>query len=184
MKKIILSLSLLLFIADFAFGQTEKISVVNNSIRKNAIHLDVGGWGFLYSLNYEHRISLADNQRLALGDGVMLGTSVLGQLKDQLLLTFGVGDREKLPDEDPSFLIGLSANYLLGKTHNLEIGITPSMFINEGQTEFYFSPRIGYRVETPRGFLFRIGTSPALHAGEVSNLSMYSWTYLSFGYSF
>ena len=184
MRKFISLVFLLLAFENLAFSQTENISVENNSLRKNAIHFDLGGWGFLYSLNYEHRISLSDNQRLAIGDGVMFGTSVLKQIKGQLLLNIGVGDMEKPPNDDLSYLIGLSANYLLGKTHNLEIGITQSVFINEGQTEFYFSPRIGYRVETPRGFLFRIGTSPALHTGEVSNLSMYSWTYLSFGYTF
>lgn len=129
--------------------------------RKNATYIELGGWAFWYSLNYEHRISLADNHRLGLGGGLMLIP----------------------PTKDASLLAGLHLNYLLGKTHNLEIGITPSVFFGE-EKEFYFSPRIGYRYEGPKGFLFRLGTSPSVLTHDSSGLSMLSWAYLSFGYTF
>ena len=129
--------------------------------RKNATYIELGGWAFWYSLNYEHRISLADNHRLGLGGGLMLIP----------------------PTKDASLLAGLHLNYLLGKTHNLEIGITPSVFFGE-EKEFYFSPRIGYRYEGPKGFLFRLGTSPSVLTHDSSGLSMLSWAYLSFGYAF
>ena len=129
--------------------------------RKNATYIELGGWAFWYSLNYEHRISLADNHRLGLGGGLMLIP----------------------PTKDASLLAGLHLNYLLGKTHNLEIGITPSVFFGE-EKEFYFSPRIGYRYEGPKGFLFRLGTSPSVLTHDSSGLSMLSWSYLSFGYTF
>ena len=87
------------------------------------------------------------------------------------------------PTKDASLLAGLHLNYLLGKTHNLEIGITPSVFFGE-EKEFYFSPRIGYRYEGPKGFLFRLGTSPSVLTHDSSGLSMLSWAYLSFGYTF
>lgn len=132
---------------------------VENQVRKNAVHFDLGGWSFWYSLNYEHRISLAENHRLALGTGFSI-----------------------MPPVEPSVLLGVSANYLYGKKHNLEIGITPSYFFAE--KEFYLSPRIGYRYEAPKGFLFRFGTSPSLFLNDDSGLSMLSWGYLSFGYSF
>ena len=120
--------------------------------RKNATYIELGGWAFWYSLNYEHRISLADNHRLGLGGGLMLIP----------------------PTKDASLLAGLHLNYLLGKTHNLEIGITPSVFFGE-EKEFYFSPRIGYRYEGPKGFLFRLGTSPSVLTHDSSGLSMLSW---------
>lgn len=129
--------------------------------RKNATYIELGGWAFWYSLNYEHRISLADNHRLGLGGGLMLMP----------------------PTKDASLLAGLHLNYLLGKTHNLEIGITPSVFFGE-EKEFYFSPRIGYRYEGPKGFLFRLGTSPSVLTHDSSGLSMLSWAYLTFGYTF
>ncbi len=129
--------------------------------RKNATYIELGGWAFWYSLNYEHRISLADNHRLGLGGGLMLIP----------------------PTKDASLLAGLHLNYLLGKTHNLEIGITPSVFFGE-EKEFYFSPRIGYRYEGPKGFLFRLGTSPSVLTHDSSGLSMLSWAYLTFGYTF
>lgn len=129
--------------------------------RKNATYIELGGWAFWYSLNYEHRISLVDNHRLGLGGGLMLIP----------------------PTKDASLLAGLHLNYLLGKTHNLEIGITPSVFFGE-EKEFYFSPRIGYRYEGPKGFLFRLGTSPSVLTHDSSGLSMLSWAYLTFGYTF
>ena len=129
--------------------------------RKNATYIELGGWAFWYSLNYEHRISLADNHRLGLGGGLMLIP----------------------PTKDASLLAGLHLNYLLGKTHNLEIGITPSVFFGE-EKEFYFSPRIGYRYEGPKGFLFRLGISPSMIKRESSGLSMLMWAYLFFGYAF
>lgn len=129
--------------------------------RKNATYIELGGWAFWYSLNYEQRISLADNHRLGLGGGLMLIP----------------------PTKDASLLAGLHLNYLLGKTHNLEIGITPSVFFGE-EKEFYFSPRIGYRYEGPKGFLFRLGTSPSVLTHDSSGLSMLSWAYLTFGYTF
>ncbi len=132
---------------------------LENQVRKNAVHFDLGGWSFWYSLNYEHRISFAENHRLALGAGVSV-----------------------MPPVEPSVLLGASANYLYGKKHNLEIGITPSYFFAE--KKFYFSPRIGYRYEAPKGFLFRIGSSPSLSTKDEFGLSMLSWGYISFGYSF
>ncbi|MHB9055874.1 MAG: hypothetical protein ACYC2P_06955 [Paludibacteraceae bacterium] len=133
--------------------------------RKNATYFDIGGWAFWYSFNYEHRISLAYNHRLGLGGGMMLIP----------------------PTKDASLLAGLHVNYLLGKTHNLEIGITPSVFFGE-EKEFLFSPRLGYRYEAPGGFLFRAGLSPvsAMMSDPSGNTKrgVIPWGYLSFGYTF
>lgn len=148
MKKATILFAFILFVSIISAQSTE------NSVRKNAVHLDLGGWSFWYSLNYEHRISLAENRRLALGGGLSV-----------------------MP-----VLLGVSSNYLYGKTHNLEIGFTPSYLVS--LKEFYFSPRIGYRYEAPKGFLFRVGTSPSFTRADTSGLIMLSWCYLSFGYTF
>ena len=148
MKKATILFAFILFVSIISAQSTE------NSVRKNAVHLDLGGWSFWYSLNYEHRISLAENHRLALGGGLSV-----------------------MP-----VLLGVSGNYLYGKTHNLEIGFTPSYLVS--LKEFYFSPRIGYRYEAPKGFLFRVGTSPSFTRADTSGLIMLSWGYLSFGYTF
>ena len=165
MKKYFFTVLVLLITANLAFTQTSNVSIVNNPVRKNAIYLDLGGWALWYSLNFEHRISLADNHRLGLGGGLLL-----------------------IPAADPSLLAGLSVNYLLGKTHNLEIGFTPSVFFEDGEKEFLFSPRLGYRYEAPGGFLVRIGLSPVSTTitdtwGEPKR-NLIPWGYLSFGYTF
>ena len=154
MKRATILFALTLFTSIILAQSTENI------VKKNAVHLDLGGWSFWYSLNYEHRISLAENHRLALGGGI----SVLP------------------PGKEPNVLLGVSSNYLYGKTHNLEIGFTPSYLVS--LKEFYFSPRIGYRYEAPKGFLFRVGTSPSFTSADTSGLIMLSWGYLSFGYTF
>ena len=160
MRKIclIVCISILLFSSLTAQSKT-------NWDRKNATYLDIGGWALWYSLNYEHRISLADNHRLGLGGGMMIIP----------------------PTKDVSLLAGLHVNYLLGKTHNLEIGITPSVFFGE-EKEFLFSPRLGYRFESPGGFLFRVGLSPvsAMMSDPLgaTKRGVIPWGYLSFGYTF
>ena len=165
MKKYFFTVLVLLITANLAFTQTSNVSIVNNPVRKNAIYLDLGGWALWYSLNFEHRISLADNHRLGLGGGLLL-----------------------IPAADTSLLAGLSVNFLLGKTHNLEIGFTPSVFFEDGEKEFVFSPLIGYRYESAKGLLFRIGLSPVSTMlpgiwGEPER-GLIPWGYLSLGYAF
>ena len=154
-------LLLVCFSSSILLSQT----VVETSAKKNSIYLDLGGYAVWYSLNYEHKISLATNHRFALGGGI----SIIP------------------PDEDANFLIGASVNYLYGKVHNLEVGISPSYDLTG--KEFLFAPRIGYRYEAPKGFLFRIGLSPVYGNFFTNDASdnqkeFVPWGYISFGYSF
>ena len=124
MRKIclIVCISILLFSSLTAQSKT-------NWDRKNATYLDIGGWALWYSLNYEHRISLADNHRLGLGGGMMIIP----------------------PTKDASLLAGLHVNYLLGKTHNLEIGITHPCFLVK-KKNFCFHPGLAIASNLPEDF--------------------------------
>ena len=129
--------------------------------QKHALYADIGGWAFWYSVNYEYLVSLSTKSRIGFGAGVSILPSTL---------TAGA----------------LSANYLLGKTHNLELGVSVGSFIPD--SKLMFSARTGYRYSRNNGFLFRAGVSPNLlritdgpyDYGQI----LLPWPYLSFGYSF
>ncbi len=133
--------------------------------RKNSIFLEGGGAGLWYSVNYEYRIPVRLNQRLALGGGISM-----------------------IPVWAPHYIGIASASYLVGHKNIFEFGISPAyMFTDE---EFWVSARIGYRYEASGGFQFRIGFSPIYGKFAETGLPEYNgkgflpWGYLSVGYTF
>ena len=160
MKKIILILAVLLSVN---FGISSQNAT--DSTKNNSIYLDLGGYTFWYSLNYEHKISLAPKHHIALGSGI----SVMP------------------PTKNANILIGISANYLYGNKHNLEIGFAPSY--NFTENEYLLSPNIGYRYQASKGFLFRVGLSPVYgdfftNDANDNKKEFVPWGYISIGYSF
>ena len=161
MKKIFLSLVFVCIIMFDVFAQQRNDSFV----KKNAVYTELGGSGLLYSLNYEYRIPVNANQRLALG----AGTSVIGT--------------------DKFNFIGItSVNYLIGRKNIFEVGISPAYIFTN--SNFLMSARIGYRYESSSGLLFRVGFSPIYGKFAETGLKEYSgkvilpWGYLSVGYTF
>lgn len=137
----------------------------NNTFdRNNAVYLEIGGSGIWYSLNYEHRIPVQINQRLALGGG------------------FSV-----IPVDNSNFIGIVSVNYLIGRKNIFELGISPTYIFTN--SEFLMSARLGYRFESGKGFLFRAGFSPvygqfSLAGSEDGTKGILPWAYISFGYTF
>ncbi len=163
MKKIIL-ISIIFFIG--VINTSAQNNETSPIVRKNAIFLEGGGSALWYSLNYEHRYILKPMHRITLG----AGTSLLPLASDV------------------SFIGFLSAGYLYGNTHSLEIGGSAGSVFTE--KEFVGSIRIGYRYEGPKGLLFRVGFSPVYTKFAETGLKEYSgkgfvpWAYISLGYTF
>ena len=161
MKKIVLTSLLSIFAVIGIYAQENRTNLLQE--RKNAVFLEAGGSAFWYSLNYEHRFMLKPMNRITLSTGVSL-----------------------LPDI--SFIGFLSAGYLYGNTHNLEIGGSAGNVFTE--KEFIGSVRIGYRYEGAKGLLFRVGFSPVYTKFAETGFKEYSgkgflpWGYLSVGYTF
>lgn len=164
MKKVAF-ITVLLFVC-LAYTSAQNVEA-NQELRKNAVFLEAGGSALWYSLNYEHRLSLKTEHRLIFGGGVSWIPA---------------------PFTKNGFIIGvLSAGYLYGDKHNLEIGGSAGNVFTE--KEFVGSFRIGYRYEGLKGFLFRVGFSPIfgkfnLAGSENGSKGVLPWGYLSFGYAF
>lgn len=155
MKKILLC-SIILFAC--LFKSWSQVDEIRTESFKNALYIEIGGAGHLYSLNYEHRILIRPNHRIAAGVGFSY-YNVLGDV------TIGL----------------LSASYVYGEKHNLELGTSLGYIFTE---EFYFVPKIGYRLETTSRYLIRAGFSPLIFPKDYNNNIVVLSGYISAGYIF
>lgn len=163
MKKLTLITLLLCFSLSVLFSQT----TLNETFPlKQAVYVEgLGNYG-LYSVNYEYKFPLANNVRLATG----VGTSYLSQLN--------------------LLLVGVPANFIIGKKHSFEAGVNPICILGDATggdlrtvgKDFILSLRAGYRYESNSGFLFRIAFTPLLDNDKTINL--YPWGGISVGYCF
>ena len=162
-----------------------------SDVAKNAINVELGGNGFLYSLNYERKVM--DDL------GVRIGFSQLSLSADS---TDPSGVTGKV--EWSITMIPITVNYLLrskGSNHSLELGagVTPIFVSVTGNVSDGTKPLIdfgaegtawvpsgvfGYRYEPyDGGFQFRIGLSPMyLIAGDES--ATFPLPYMSLGGAF
>lgn len=131
---------------------------------KNAVYIEIGGNGLLYTLNYDYRL----NPDWAARAGIM----------------YASGDGVSLT------LVPLTANYLYGTKHNLEIGagITYFAVSASGDDEFMgigastvaFTTNVGYRYQSlDGGFVFRAGIAPIF-----TEFGTFPMPGVSFGYGF
>lgn len=134
--------------------------------KKQSVYFEgLGSYG-VYSINYEYKFLLNENVRLATG----VGTSYLNT--PNLLL------------------VGVPANFIIGKKHSFETGINPIyVFGNTSGGDLrgigenlILSLRAGYRYESNSGFLFRIAFTPFLDVHKP--ITLYPWGGVSIGYSF
>jgi hypothetical protein len=163
MKKIIL-ISLVLFMSATNFFAQENASSVGP--KKNAIFLEAGGSAVWYSVNYERKFPFKSMHRITTGIGTLF-----------------------IPiDSSPIFSGVLTAGYLYGEKHNLELGVGACYLFTD--PDFVGSARIGYRYEGNKGVQFRIGISPIYGKFAATGIEEYSgkgvlpWGYISIGYAF
>lgn len=158
MKTKTISLPLLaLFLVNFAAGQNNSTEPKTSS-GKHAVHFELLGWAVTYSINYEYRFLLDEKQKITLGGGISAA--------------------------DERFLTGISANYLYGRNHMVEVGITP--YGVSGNDGLNTALRLGYRYESQRGFLGRIGITPIYFSEtEIFDFPVFlPWAHVSVGWVF
>lgn len=132
--------------------------------RKNFLYLEALGSGLIYSINYERSLVQKDKFRFKarlgmsffyLEDSYQNGDHLTNSLPkiDRL---YSDGSRFLLPH-----LVPLSMGLTVGKTHQFELGFGYTFMLENftGDGDFIFS-EIGYRLETPNNYLFRVTATP------------------------
>lgn len=150
-------------------------STTHAQAARNAAYVELGGNGFLYTLNYERFFT----PKLSARGGLM---------------TFSVSDTDQGTDVSATInVVPLTATYFLGTTHRLEVGAGPMLFrltgeadppgvasVSAGGVTLGATSTLGYRYQSPTGgILFRLGITPFMLGGDLS-----VWGGLSLGYAF
>ncbi len=144
-----------------ASAQTEYSS--NKVTAPNGLYVEVFGQGYFPTANYERLliISTPHNVALRVGVGVWIGLGGSG------------------------FVFPLSASYLLGSNHKVEVGAGIVFVSGNSEDELAagaFSALIGYRYQPiDGGFIFRIGFTPLV---DTDFDFILPWGGLSLGYAF
>ena len=140
--------------------------------KRNAVYVELGGIGGLYSLNYD-RILTSKKYVLSGRIGISIGQT----LTNNLSVTFPMELNALIFNKTP---------------HHLEMGIGLAPYIdNSKQFELYSSFRIGYRYQNfkKRGVIFGAGFTPMkelISENEISHnpISFMPWAGISLGYSY
>lgn len=165
------------------------ISVVSfaqvSTVKRNALMVELGGNGLLYSLNYEHSLYKRINARI----GVSMFQIIENQTEKSIIVM--------------SYPVSFNYLFDLGRQqHYLESGVGLMNLITSGDlveykgvTNYYLNPfiNLGYRYEPKDSrYLYRIGLSPFLGTGSITNpteqgfkplgSSFQIWGYLAFGF--
>ncbi len=159
----------------------------DSCFNKNAVLMEIGGNGLLYSINYERFVSKNLNAKV--------GNSFFKIIEKQT-------DKSMIVMSYP-----ISFNYLINlskQNHFIETGVGVMNLITSGDlveynsvTNYYLNPflNLGYRYKpTKNRFLFRIGFSPFLGTKSITNPTdqrfqplgskVQIWGYTGIGYRF
>jgi hypothetical protein len=158
MKKLVVILSIFLMtFSSYSQETSIKLDTLIKDIRKNSIFLELGGNGYLYSINYERVIPISGNKRI----GLRIGYSKCD-------LSFSVLEKY--------LMVPLEINSISGEKHCLEIGCELTLakrtkernntIISERNEILVF--RIGYKCQADSGFLFRF--APLLMTYNENNI--------------
>ena len=106
-------------------------------IKRNNIYVELGGSSYFYSVNYDYVVFKSRLSKITFGGGLAY-----------------------FPIFGSNFNYSLNNNFMIGKTHNLELGLGILKLIGEG----YGIPcRIGYRYQPKsKGVLVRLACTPLL----------------------
>jgi hypothetical protein len=165
-------------LATLLLGSNADAAEIEKPRAKNAVHLELGGPGILYSVNYERFVL----PKLSIRAGIGM---------------FGL--RENTTGDSIGVLaVPVTAQYFLGKgAHHLELGLgifTGGMWsdLNSYEKTETFgliggTATVGYRYQRPGGgFLFRIAFTPLLGGNRFAPLGMplQPWGSIGAGYAF
>jgi len=144
-----------------------------NNRTKNALFIELGGYGGYGSINYEYLVKKINKLKLSARIG---------------LSTYNLNDYTNKFNPDVIIPIGINAYY--GLKHNIDIGlgqtITSVIYVDNQDYQPKREQRlntnlsIGYRYVGERGFVFKIGYAPI-----IENQKMFRhWSLVAFGYTF
>lgn len=143
---------------------------IYGSSRKNAIYGEIGGSGFLLSVNYERK--LLDEEKLSLNARIGIGSAILVTA---------------IPMGGLNMCIG-------SKSSKLEIGFNAirtyafDLFLAGNSTFVLANPVIGYRYVSDQGLLFRLSVTPFFELVDpddwIDDGFAFPWAGLSLGYCF
>lgn len=170
------------FVFSFHLANACAQDVPNKSFKKNTVFLELGGNGFINSINYDRLFTLKDS---------LISVS--------FRLGFGL---YKSNESDSSIIkvLPLEVNFLLGKKQNyleLGFGYTPSFGYRTFRQnnvvyatknfDFNIIGRVGYRYQKPEGgIFFRLGFTPIIYRDYINagKFKIAPWGGISAGISF
>jgi hypothetical protein len=173
----ILVYSASIFLSGFLQGQHKLVPgdgildpEIYGSGRKNAIYGEVGGSGFLLSVNYERK--LVEQEKLSLNARVGIGSAIFVSA---------------IPTGGLNMCLG-------SKSSKLEIGFNAirtyafDLFLAGNSTFVLANPIIGYRYANDQGFLFRFTVTPFFELIDpddwIDDGFAFPWAGVSMGYCF
>lgn len=162
MKKIFIVAAIIVSISNAFSNDT-------TAMKKNAISLEIGGNGLFLSANYQRHFPITEKCFLS-GEVGIGSVPFVGGLSIPHQITINFGQKNSF------FETGVGGSYWTGKTN--ASGYT------EREFSYMVSPIIGYRLQTPKGFLFRGYLSPLISVvGEpfIGNSAVTPMGGISFG---
>lgn len=157
--------------------------IVNKSYKKNAAFVELGGNGFLNSINYDRLFTLKDSL-----------------IKASFRIGVGLYKTDESSGSSVVKVLPLEINFMLGRTKNyfeFGIGYTPSfgyrtyrkdsLIYATKNFDFNIVGRMGYRYQKPEGVIFfRIGATPIIYHDYFNDgrLKIAPWGGISAGISF
>lgn len=133
-----------------------------NNSHKQAIVLEIGGKGLIYSLNYEYEI--LENINASIGISY-LSLQESQTDKSSSLLSFPLGVTYKYP-------IAGENHYVEGGLGLMNLIISGDLVEYEGNTDYFLNPTLllGYRYEPiNEGWLFKVSFTPFLGTKSLTN---------------
>lgn len=142
-------------------------------IKKNLLFIDVGGAGGYGSINYEYLVKKIN--KLKFSARVGLSTYHLNDYTNKF---------------NPEIIVPIGVNAYYGSKNNIDVGlgqtITSIVYADnknyqpKRRTRLNTNLFIGYRYQSKKGFLFKIGYAPIIENQKVFR----HWALLTLGYNF
>lgn len=174
MKRLVLILFLLLGCIGFTHAQD--VSYKKSFTKKNSVQLDLGGHGFLYSLNFERIIFNSDRFKTGLQAGVSYYPVSTGVRNFWFPMTLN----EIISFNQHHVEIGGGVVFTYEKIMSSEQYHIPSRW----EWFKFYAGRIGYRYQKPEGkFIFRAGFTPLMEIEDFYR-EFHPTGGVSFGYAF
>lgn len=176
MKKYIISL-ILLILAIYSSGQDffdSDLGTYNQTfIRRNSVQFDLGGPGFIYSLNYERMLINGRRKKTAIQIGASYYPPSTG-IRD---IWIPIGVNELFSRREHHLEVGLGWIIIREASRDSENEVV------EWSWSYMMSARIGYRYQRPDGkFVFRAAFTPLFEFEGTREIHPFGG--VSFGYSF